>query len=177
MSEQARCSWDKWEFVQNKDRVAAANRAVVEAVLTVRAPADYDGLVLGLDVTNAEQVPDDPFAENAAPADVPELWDGSAGDWVFVRASEWIESADSAKLLPVGTVELSNLAEHLLTPEPVRTQTTEQQDSTMVWIPATKTGKYHRINNCGNMNPEKASYVTIEKAKSLGYTEACDKCW
>ena len=93
VSEQARCSWDKWEFVQNKDRVAAANRAVVEAVLTVRAPEDYDGLALGLDVNNAEKIPDDPFAEDAAPAEVPELWDASAGDWVFVRASEWIDGA------------------------------------------------------------------------------------
>ena len=48
---------------------------------------------------NAEQIPDDPFAEDAAPAEVPELWDGSAEDWVFVRAVDWISDspADAAE--------------------------------------------------------------------------------
>ena len=95
VSELARCSWDKWQFVQNNARVSAVNRAVVDAVLTVRAPAEYDGLILGLDVKNAGQVPDDPFSEDAAHADVPELWDGSAEDWIFVRAVDWIGETGS----------------------------------------------------------------------------------
>lgn len=45
----------------------------------------------------------------------------------------------------------------------------------MVWLSATGT-KYHRINNCGNMNPNKARQVTRESVISQGF-EACKKCY
>ena len=45
----------------------------------------------------------------------------------------------------------------------------------MVWLSATGT-KYHRINNCGNMNPNRARQVTRESAISQGF-EACKKCY
>lgn len=45
----------------------------------------------------------------------------------------------------------------------------------MVWLSATGT-KYHRINNCGNMNPNNARQITIDSAISQGY-EACKKCY
>ena len=45
----------------------------------------------------------------------------------------------------------------------------------MVWLSAT--GKcYHRINNCGKMNPNKARQVTKDAAIQQGY-RACSKCW
>ena len=91
VSEQAKCSWDEWQFVQNENRVSAINRVIVEAILTVRAPADYEGLILGLDVENAGQIPHDPFSENTARIDVPEIWDGNPEDWIFVRAVDWID--------------------------------------------------------------------------------------
>jgi len=46
--------------------------------------------------------------------------------------------------------------------------------STMVWLSATGE-KYHTINNCGNMNPDKAYQVTKEKAEADG-KEPCSKC-
>lgn len=45
----------------------------------------------------------------------------------------------------------------------------------MVWISATGS-KYHRINNCGRMNPDNAKQVTREQAVSMGL-EACKKCY
>lgn len=45
----------------------------------------------------------------------------------------------------------------------------------MVWLSATGT-KYHRINNCGRMNPANARQVTIGEAQSKGFG-ACDKCF
>ena len=36
--------------------------------------------------------------------------------------------------------------------------------------------KFHRIDNCGNMNPNKARPVTAAEASSKGY-EACENCW
>ena len=57
--------------------------------------------------------------------------------------------------------------------------TTESQDSTpigdMVWLSATGE-KYHSINNCGRMNPDKATSVSLEYAISQGY-EKCEKCF
>lgn len=45
----------------------------------------------------------------------------------------------------------------------------------MVWLPATGS-KYHNKNNCGKMNPNKATQVTLEYAIQHGY-EACSKCY
>lgn len=44
----------------------------------------------------------------------------------------------------------------------------------MVWLSATGE-KYHRIPDCGRMNPDKARSVTLEYALSAGY-DACKKC-
>lgn len=45
----------------------------------------------------------------------------------------------------------------------------------MVWLSATGS-KYHRINNCGKMNPNKATQVTLEYAIQHGFG-ACSKCY
>ena len=47
--------------------------------------------------------------------------------------------------------------------------------SVKVWISATGS-KYHSINNCGKMNPNKATQMSKEQAESQGYT-ACSKCY
>lgn len=44
-----------------------------------------------------------------------------------------------------------------------------------VWLPATGK-KYHRISNCGNMNPSRARQVTLSEAQRLGYSP-CSKCF
>ncbi len=46
--------------------------------------------------------------------------------------------------------------------------------NTTVWLSATGE-KYHRIPDCGRMNPDKARSVTLEYAVSAGY-DACKKC-
>ena len=45
----------------------------------------------------------------------------------------------------------------------------------MVWISATGS-KYHRIPNCGNMNPDNATEMTRAQAEAAGYG-ACKKCY
>lgn len=45
----------------------------------------------------------------------------------------------------------------------------------VAWLSATGS-KYHSINNCGRMNPDKATQTTISAAKAAGY-DACSKCW
>ena len=44
-----------------------------------------------------------------------------------------------------------------------------------VWISETGS-KYHSKNNCGRMNPDKATQVTEQEAISMGL-EKCSKCW
>lgn len=54
------------------------------------------------------------------------------------------------------------------TPEPTT-------NSATVWLSATGT-KYHRIPDCGNMNPDNARQVSQSEAEAQGYT-ACSKCF
>ena len=44
-----------------------------------------------------------------------------------------------------------------------------------VWLAATGS-KYHKINHCGRMNPQKAARVTLSYARSHGF-DACSKCF
>lgn len=59
--------------------------------------------------------------------------------------------------------------------------TASQEDSASttqsgtVWVSATGK-KYHRINNCGKMNPNKARSMSRDQAIQRGYS-ACSKCY
>lgn len=66
--------------------------------------------------------------------------------------------------------QTTNTAETTLVPEQ-----TKQADTQMVWLSATGS-KYHSINNCGRMNPNKARQVSLEQAENAGYAK-CSKCW
>ncbi len=53
--------------------------------------------------------------------------------------------------------------------------TNQDTQEEMVWL--SKSGsKYHRIPDCGNMNPDTARQVTKEEAQALGM-EACKNCY
>lgn len=54
-------------------------------------------------------------------------------------------------------------------------QDTTGSSTLMVWKSATG-NKYHSINNCGRMNPDKAVQITEEQAISQGLGK-CSKCW
>lgn len=47
--------------------------------------------------------------------------------------------------------------------------------SDLVWISATGS-KYHSKNNCGKMNPNKATQISEDDAIAKGL-EKCSKCW
>ncbi len=59
------------------------------------------------------------------------------------------------------------------TPEP--RQESAQTTGRTCWKSATGE-KYHSINNCGRMNPNKATQITVEQAQSMGLGP-CSKCW
>lgn len=89
--------------------------------------------------------------------------------------------ASSAKKTPkveektTTTTKSANMSSaKVVAPKPVQKVAPEQTNSgTMVWLSAT--GKsYHSINNCGRMNPDKATQVTLEEAKN-GHSP-CSKC-
>ena len=56
---------------------------------------------------------------------------------------------------------------------PVITEAPAQSNS--VWLSATGS-KYHRVPDCGNMNPDTARQVSQTEAQAQGY-EACKKCF
>ena len=65
--------------------------------------------------------------------------------------------------------------EPTLAPTPEPRQESAQTTSGTCWKSATGE-KYHSINNCGRMNPQKATQITVEQAIKMGL-EACQKCW
>lgn len=78
---------------------------------------------------------------------------------------------------PTEAPQVSSSTDEL--PEQQVEKESESQDITpvgdMVWLSATGE-KYHRINNCGRMNPDRARQVSLEDAISKGY-EKCSKCY
>ena len=52
---------------------------------------------------------------------------------------------------------------------------TDPNAGILVWKSATGK-KYHSINDCGNMNPNKATQMTKAEAEALGLGQ-CSKCW
>ncbi|MCL2372244.1 MAG: stalk domain-containing protein [Defluviitaleaceae bacterium] len=45
-----------------------------------------------------------------------------------------------------------------------------------VWLPQTRNDIYHSINDCGRMNPDRATAITREQAHRRVY-RACERCW
>ena len=95
--------------------------------------------------------------------------DGSSIIWNVSPYSEEVSQSTSS----VSTPETSNSTSESAgivntTPEPTT-------NSAMVWLSATGS-KYHRIPDCGNMNPDNARQVSQSEAEAQGYT-ACSKCF
>lgn len=65
------------------------------------------------------------------------------------------------------------------TPEPTIKPTPElepsEESEQYCWKSATGS-KYHSINDCGRMNPDKAKRITVKQAEKQGL-EPCSKCW
>lgn len=57
----------------------------------------------------------------------------------------------------------------------VETQAQVVTNDATAYLSATGS-KYHRIDNCGKMNPNKARKTTVSEAEAAGY-ERCSKCW
>ena len=55
------------------------------------------------------------------------------------------------------------------------TQSSSPDVSSTVWVSATGE-RYHKINNCGRMNPAKARSMSRSEAEKKGY-EPCSKCY
>ena len=61
-------------------------------------------------------------------------------------------------------------------PAPEPTPTPIADNEVTVWVPATRNNIYHRINNCGRMNPARASSYPRSTLQARGY-RACSRCW
>lgn len=70
--------------------------------------------------------------------------------------------------------EQSTVSEPELEPEPEPEPELEPQEQ-LVWKSATGK-KYHSVNDCGTMNPNKATQITQSQAEAMGLGR-CSKCW
>lgn len=75
---------------------------------------------------------------------------------------------------PPTTTQKPTTTEQQTTTEEQTTTVDNSSNDVMVWISATGS-KYHTVNDCGNMNPDKAYQMTEEEAEKQGY-EPCKKC-
>lgn len=88
------------------------------------------------------------------------------------KAGDPAESSDTGK--ESGEAKASETASEEDADEPAVSAQSQNQEE-MVWLPATGE-KYHKIPDCGRMNPDKATQVTRSEAERRGY-EACKKCY
>lgn len=94
------------------------------------------------------------------------------------EAEEKIAAEQVAKEMPAVSPE----AEPAAAPQPIEepaqiaeAQVQEVPVSGTAYLSATGS-KYHSIDHCGKMNPNKARKTTILEAEAAGY-ERCSKCW
>lgn len=85
------------------------------------------------------------------------------------------EPVDSSAANPYTDVNINPASVSLPADPPVESVTAQTSVTAMVWLSATGQ-KYHRIPNCGNMNPNKARQVSLEEAVAGGFA-ACKKCY
>lgn len=84
-------------------------------------------------------------------------------------------SASTEIVITPSETDTTVVKEPEITPAPEPVPTPEPAADVMVWKSATGK-KYHNINDCGNMNPDKATQITKAEAESLGLGP-CSKCW
>ncbi len=98
--------------------------------------------------------------------------DGEDITWDQEPCNDYSPSEDSDQ----GTVPSSASQKTAAsTPVPAAPEPAQDTVDTMVWLSATGS-KYHRIPDCGNMNPDTARQISRSEAESQGY-EPCKKCF
>ena len=81
----------------------------------------------------------------------------------------------SSYLVEELTTETPTTKQEQTTQQQIIETTTAENNNTYVWISETGS-KYHSINHCGRMNPNKAYQLALDVAISYGYTP-CSKCY
>lgn len=162
--------------------------APVETPIPTHKPVD--AYVKGTDV-NMRSGPGkdyDIIQTVAEPAEIMIL--EKSGDWYKVDIAGVIGYLRKDVMVLAGSVLLADISDATpkpektpkatpqITPEPISEKpaepTPEPTPAIYVWLSETGT-QYHRINNCGRMNPAKASKVTLEYAISHNYGW-CNNC-
>lgn len=124
--------------------------------------------------------PTDDTLSRLRDADVEVLRTDLHGDIILTSDGKTVSfstdhSVDSSAIMIPG----DGYAEPEPTPEPTPDPKPEPEPTESVeeycWKSATGS-KYHSINDCGRMNPDKAKRITVEQAERQGL-EPCKKCW
>ena len=91
------------------------------------------------------------------------LFSGCSGD------SDYIYTANATTTSPTTTTSPATTIPPTTTSIPAHLQVT-------VWVPQTRNNIYHSINNCGRMNPDRATSYMRANIQEQGY-RACERCW
>jgi len=99
------------------------------------------------------------------------------GAWVIdgVVQTKNLNNANVSNATATTTKNTNSTASATKQSSSTTTQSTSPEISSTVWVSATGE-KYHKINNCGRMNPAKARSMSRSEAEKKGY-EPCSKCY
>lgn len=101
-------------------------------------------------------------------------WKSSNSKVATVTKSGTVYAKSSGRCRIYATV-LGKTYSCSITVKTVKSTEPSKNVTSMVWISATGK-KYHRIPNCGRMNPSRATHISLSKAKQLGFSP-CSKCF
>ena len=103
--------------------------------------------------------------------------DYATGDSQLAESAAVSESSasDNSTVAESAATDNGTVSESTATDNGAAVSDSPGSGSVLVWKSATGS-KYHSINNCGNMNPDKATQITEEQAVKEGLGK-CSKCW
>lgn len=167
-------SWWKWAiavivicgligscFGGNQTTTPGETASVVETEATVETvPTEESSSVVEIETA----IESEPISEEEVETEIPESTESEAETVPSLSAeSPEVSASDPA----VSEVSPTSAAASV--------DSVQNETSAMVWVSETGS-KYHSINNCGNMDPNKAQQITMEEAVNRGM-EPCSKCW
>lgn len=157
------CFGDDQTTTPGETASVVETEATVETVSTKESSSVVE-IETAIETESESKSTSEPISEEEVETEIPESAEFEAGTAPSVSAESPEASASDPAVSEVSATSAAALV------DPAQNET-----SAMVWVSATGS-KYHSINNCGNMDPNKAQQITTEEAVNRSM-EPCSKCW
>ena len=83
--------------------------------------------------------------------------------------------AGLAEVMIVGSPKNATLFRNIVQPPTFSSAPTQETGEVLVWLSATGSS-WHDIDNCGRMNPARATQITLEEARNRANLSPCGRC-